>query len=259
MGIMKKLAILSLSTILAACGGGGGGSTPAATPAASNNVTITTVATPTATTSTPVDASVAGTLPTLAYASNGTTSQQDAVITGAGATSVMTFSSPSFTLTGASGSNPTWSSNGGMVRAGGNVLAYCSAGMRTTATGGAVDKPFQEGTRVFLTANLVAVSNLAELYGFTFAQFDCAGNSVNMTSNSDGTFTRVDSTATTPLNATTVTQLFSTTGFTFGGGSNFKYRAYKYTAAGATRYFLTTIVAQVNPTANFVTLSYQTP
>ena len=249
-----------MAAVLTACGGGGGdAATVAVAPAAApTTIAAVAIATPTATPGvTPADAGIAGNLPTLAFTNVGGTSTQNVSISGAGATSVMTFTSPAFTLTGATSNSPAWSTNGGMTKANGNVLVYCSAGQTAFSTNSSTLVPYQQGANVFISANLTAVSDVVVLLGNTYTEFDCAGSTVTSKFNADGTVTRTNSDGTVnTLTAAQVAQFFSASGFTGGGGSNYKSRAYKYTIAAGTRYFISTIVTQVNPTANFVTLGY---
>lgn len=251
-------AAVLLVTTLAACGGGGSSET------APSNTTATTIpavteAPPAAPAGTPADATTAGTLPTLAFVNAGTSSTQNVVISGTAPSTVMTFSSPSFTVTGAGSGTPTWSSQGGMEKASGNVIVYCSAGQTPITTADTAKVPFQEGARIFISANLTAVSDASVLRGLTFTDFDCAGSTTTMQFNSDGTATRTDPTGTSSLSATQLAQFVSASGFTGPGGGNYKTRVYKYTVGSNSRYFTVTKVAQVNPTANYVILGVQTP
>lgn len=252
-------AALLLITTLAACGGGGGGAESTSSSSAPESIPAVTESTPSAPVGTPADATTAGTLPTLAFVNAGTSSTQNVVITGTAPTTVMTFSSPAFTVTGAGSGTPTWSSQGGMEKANGNVIVYCSAGQTAISTADTAKVPYQEGARIFISANLTAVSDAVVMRGLKFEEFDCAGSTTTMQSNSDGTTTRVDPSGTSTLTATQVAQFFSASGFTGPGGGNYKTRAYKYTVGANTRYFTVTKVAQVNPTANYVILGVQTP
>lgn len=263
---MKKtlhIASLSLSlcaaAALVACGGGDD-SVPAAAAAAAVSVPAVTIALPAAPGGTPVTAADPGVLPTLGFVSALTNSQVDATITGSGATSVMTFLAPSFAVTGADSATPTWSANGGMVRAGGNVLLYCAAGKQAVVDPiSANNVPFQQGGNVFISANLVPVSDASVLAGLTMKMEDCAGDTSQTTYKADGSSTRVDAVATTQLSVAQTAAFFSAGGFTGGGGSNYKVRVYKYTSGGTARYFLVSLVNQVSPNATFVTVGYQVP
>ena len=260
MKIPKIILTTTMVAVLTACGGGGGDTAPVAvTPVPPTTIAAVEITPPAATIgTTPVTATTAGILPTLAFSSTGTTTNQDVSISGTGTTSVMTFTSPAFTLTGATSSSPVWSANGGMTKADGNVVLYCSAGQTAyNANSSASMVPYQQGVRLFISANLTAVSDVIGLMGNTYTNFDCAGNSETSRFNADGTMTRTnpDGSVVT-LTSAQVAQFFSVSGFTGGGGSNYKFRAYKYTTPAGTRYFISEIVTQVNPTANFVTLAY---
>ena len=196
---LKGYALASIAAaVLTACGGGGGSSAPAATVTAVS-VPATTVALPTPTVSTPADASTAGTLETLAFVSVLTNSQENVAITGSGTTSVMTFSSPAFTVTGATSSSTTFNTGGGLVKANGNVVLFCANGKQTPSGNDTTDLSFQVAGKVFISANLVAVSDASVLAGLTIKTEDCAGVTVNTTYNTNGTSTRVDSSGTTAL------------------------------------------------------------
>jgi hypothetical protein len=243
---------LLTSLALTACGGGGdSGSTPPASPPAA----ATPTAPPAPTITTPATAATAGTLQMLGFNGAATTTQ-GVSITGSGNTSVMTFVSPSFTLTGAVTSSPVWSANGGRVRASGNVVSYCSAGSK--AAYGSGDTPYQQGQYVYFSANLTAVTDITELRGHTFYEFSCAATGTNYSTaiNSDGSLTRIDQAGTATLTAAQAAQFFSAAGFIGTDGNNYKVRAYKVIDSGATRYFLVNPTAQ--PTANFVTLADET-
>lgn len=246
-----RLSAIVLAASLAACGGGGTDSTASPAP-------DLTPATP----GTPANAGTAGTLPTLQFVNTGASSTQNVVITGSGMSSVMTFNSPAFTLTGATSSNPTWSSNGGFVRADGNVVVYCAAGRLNSPTpnSNTADVPYLEGGKIYLSTNVAPVTDLTEFkkVGVKTTQFDCAGNISTNTYNADGTVTLADNTGATTLTAAQAAQFNSDAGFTAPGGSNYKSRAYKIQQFGVARYFVVTTVNQVNPTAKYVTLSYQT-
>jgi hypothetical protein len=235
MRLRNKLSVLSsvaLAAVLVACGGGGSSDSPAAT------VVVAPVATPAITAGTPADAGSAGTLPMLVFANDGTTSTQNVSVTNPGTSSVMTFTSPSFTLTGATGSSPVWSLNGGgQVKAGGNALVACTAGQLTTPGTETVNKPFQNGARVFISGNLVALSDLTLLKGLSFTKFDCAGNAQVVTFNQDGSVTFPSGTG----SASQVLANASANGFTDTDGSNSKLRAYKYTVGTQVRYFIVNI------------------
>lgn len=259
-----RLIALGLAASLAACGGGGSSGTTAATTNASGGpltVTAEVIATPAATGSTPADASTAGTLPTLAFVSALTSSTQNVAITGSGTTSVMTFTSPAFTLTGATGNSPVWggAAQGGMTKANGNVVVECNSGYQATSSGSATtDLAFQTGANIFLSANMVPVTNAAELQGLTFNFFDCSGaNGTTEVYNANGTTTHTDNSANTTLTAAQAAQFVSTSGITLGGGSNFKVRIYKTTVSGQTRYFSTWLINQVSPNGTYVRLGYQ--
>lgn len=263
---MKKLNFvptfslpLLISIVLSACGGGGSDSGTSAATSNSTAIPAVVEATPSAPAGTPADATTAGTLPTLAFVNAGTSSTQNVVISGTAPSTVMTFSSPSFTVTGAGSGTPTWSSQGGMEKASGNVIVYCSAGQTPITTADTAKVPFQEGARIFISANLTAVSDASVIRGLTFTDFDCAGSTTTMQINSDGTATRTDPTGTSNLSATQLAQFVSASGFTGPGGGNYKTRVYKYTVGSNSRYFTVTKVAQVNPTANYVILGVQTP
>jgi len=169
----------------------------------------------------------------------------------------MTFPTPAFTLTGATTNSPVWNPNGGMVKANGNVLVYCSAGQVPFSTNSSTLVTSQQGANVFVSANLTAVSDAIVLLGNTYTDFDCAGSSTTNRFNADGTVTRTNSDASVnTLTTAQVAQFFSATGFVATNGSSYKWRAYKYTISAGTRYFLTTIVHQTAPLADFVTLGY---
>lgn len=258
---LRLSATALLITSLAACGGGGSSSGNDSTNTSTVTATVPAVteATPAATASTPTGGDVIGTLPTLAFTNAGTSTVQNVVITGTSPNNVMTFSSPAFTVTGAGTNSPTFSAQSGREKANGNVIVYCSAGETPQSTSDTGKVPFQQGTRIFISANLTAVSDAAVMRGLSFTDFDCAGSTTTMQANTDGTYTRVDPAGTRTLTAAEIAQFFSADGFTGPGGGNYKTRAYKYTIGQNSRYFTVTKVQQVNPTANYVILGLQTP
>ena len=236
------LSLAFVAALTTGCGGGGSDAAPAA---AATSTAPVAIALPTPTASTPATAATAGTLPFAAFISNdastlGVPTTQNVAITGAGASSVMTFTSPAFTLTGAAGGTATFSANGGQVKADGNVVSYCSAGKQTTfgATEG-INKPFQNGHRVFLSANLTPVTNLAEINGKRFSLFNCTGTDGKMTFNAAGdgaAYTSASDNQTIP--AAVVAQWFSDAGVVETNGSGSKMRLYKHTAAGVSKYYI---------------------
>lgn len=250
---------LCAAAVLVACGGGDGGGGGGST-AAPASVPAVTIALPAAPVGTPADATTNGTLPMLAFDTTLTGSMVNAVISGAGAPpSVMTFTAPAFTLTGADTATPVWGTNGGVVKAGGNVVMYCDVGL-PAAFDTAVstnNTPFEQGGHLFISANLETVSDASVLRGLTIKTETCAKEVITTTYNADGTSTRVDPSGTTALNATQTAAFFSAAGFTGGGGSNHKVRVYKRVSGGTTRYFTVTLVDQVGPASKFVGVGYQ--
>lgn len=260
---LKGYALASIAVaVLAACGGGGGSSTPAAAGAA-GVLPVAFVAPPAATPGvTPADASVAGTLPTLAFVSAQTSSTVNATITGSGTTSDMTF--PSFTVTGASGNGPSWSPGGGMAKAGGNVLLYCANGKTTPSGSNQTDLSFQMGGKAFISANMVAVTDTSVLAGITLKTEDCAGNTVTTTYNADGTALRVQTGFSDfTMTAAQASAFASDDGWTGSNGGNYKSRFYKYTSgatavtAATVRYFVVTLINQKGPDGLYLNVGYQ--
>jgi len=203
-----------------------------------------TIAPPTAPTGAPADAGTAGTLPflTLTFNTTNASSNQNVTITGTGTTSVMTFSNPAYTLTGATGNTPIWSANTGKVYAAGNVVSYCSAGNQiTSSSADSVNMPFMNGHVINISANLVAVSDFTEMKNVSLTKFDCAGSLGTLTFNSTGdSLTNTDRNGTATLSSSDVAQLTSINGTTYSDGSNNKVRGYKYVTNGVTKYFLVT-------------------
>lgn len=243
---MKKIAITGIcALVLTACGGGSSSSTTAAT-AAPATAAPATLATPALPAGAPTTAATAGTLPFLALTYTGAGSTQNVAITGSGASSVMTFTSPAFTLTGADSASPSFSANGGQVKAGGNVISYCSAGIQTTATT-VENKPFQNGHRIFISANLTQVTSVAEVKGLSFSVFNCTGKVSTVVVNAAGdSLTFTSPTGSGVLTGADLSAMLSDAGRTKDGSTD-KARFYKYTAAGVSKYFLVGITGYTNP------------
>ena len=239
------LSLAFVAALTTGCGGGGSDAAPAA---AATSTTPATIATPTPTASTPATAATAGTLQFAAFLGNdtatlGVPTTQNVAITGAGVSSVMTFTSPAFTLTGAAGGTATFSANGGQVKADGNVVSYCSAGKQTTfgETGG-INKPFQNGHRVYLSANMTPVSNLAEINGLSFSQFNCTGTDGKLKVNAAGDgFVYTSSAGSETTTAATFAQYATDAGRQNADGSNAKLRIFKHTASGVSKYYVLNI------------------
>ena len=241
------LSLAFVAALTTGCGGGGSDATPAA---AATSPTPATLATPTPTASTPATAATAGTLPFLAITYTGASSTQNVVITGSGTSSVMTFTNPAFTLTGADSATSTFSANGGQVKAGGNVVSYCSAGIQPTFSSvGGANKPFQNGHRVFLSANLTQVTDvtLPLLKGLSFSFFNCTGAAVKMTVNAAGDGGTITSpSGTEALVPANLAAGLSDAGLKDADGSETKVRGYKYTASGVSKDFLLFIEKYTN-------------
>jgi purine-nucleoside phosphorylase len=191
----------------------------------------------------------------LAFDNKGVTSSQNVAISGSGTTSVMTFTTPAFTLTGATGSSPIFSvGTSGAVKADGNVVAVCSTG--SSATRGSDNVSITNGQRVFLSANFTAVSDRNELAGKSFLEFNCSetAKTTPFTVNSDLSLTQSDG---TKLTAAQAAFFSSDSGFTGPNGGNYKSRAYKRVSGGVTRYALVNIATDVNPAAQYVTVAFQ--
>jgi hypothetical protein len=235
------LSLAFVAALTTGCGGGGSDAAPAA---AATSPTPSTLATPTPTASTPATAAIAGILPFLAIAETGASSTQNVAITGSGTTSVMTFTSPAFTLTGADGGSATFSANGGQVKARGNVVSYCAAGKQAVAGTSDANGVAANGHRLFISANLTQVFTPTDLKGLTFSNFNCTGQVDTFAFSATGdTVAHTNPTGSTESELTAGwTASLSDAGETRPNGNIRKTRIYKYTAAGVSKYFLVFIV-----------------
>jgi hypothetical protein len=215
-----KIASVLLATSLVAACGGGGSSTPVAETVVTRAYTL--------------------------FVNTGATSTASATVTGTGATEVLAFTAPAFTLTGATTSNPTWSPNGGQVRSNGNALVYCSAGIGTQSTATAA---IREGARVLLSS-ATSVTDISELRGKTYEYYNCAGVVATLTINADGTSTLNRDGNTINFPESSAASAFSSAGLTAADGFNSKFSAYKITASGVTRYFVVEAGTDVPPTSS---------
>lgn len=207
---------ISATSLLAGCGGGGTSTTDVTTP------------------TTPAAVTRAYT----SFDSIAATSTVNATVSGSGATEALTFSAPAFTLTGATTSNPVFSANGGIVRADGNAIGYCSAG--TAASVG--DTPRRVGLRIFMTSPTL-VTDITEIRGKSFPMFDCTEDRTTFVFNANGTGTLTrPNVSPVVFPADVLSRALSASGFT-DGAANTRFIPYKITTSGVTKYFV--IVASI--------------